>query len=110
MAFKLKILTPEKTVFDAEVDSLVAPGADGGFGVLTDHAPMICGIGTGVLAADQVGSPLYFALQGGVAEIVRNEMIILADAARAEPDRASAEAALEQMAAAVPANPSAAEK
>ena len=42
--YRLKILTLEKSVYDADVKSIVAPGADGYFGVLAQHAPLIAAL------------------------------------------------------------------
>jgi len=37
----LEILTPEKKVFEGEVNSAIFPGADGSFQVLNNHAPLV---------------------------------------------------------------------
>ena len=38
---KLKIISPEKVIFDGEVESLKVPGIQGSFEVLNNHAPII---------------------------------------------------------------------
>ena len=40
---KIQILTPEKTVFDGEAESIALPGVSGGFEVLKGHAPILAG-------------------------------------------------------------------
>ena len=44
MSLQLKIITPERLVFEGSVDAVRLPGLDGDFGVLDNHAPLISGI------------------------------------------------------------------
>ena len=41
MGLRLRIVSPEKVVFDGEIESVTAPGVSGEFQVLKDHAPLI---------------------------------------------------------------------
>jgi len=75
--FRLKIATPESSVFDSPVVSLVAPGVDGSFGVLAHHAPMIAAIGDGVLKASADGEELSFAVGKGVLEVTGDLVLVL---------------------------------
>lgn len=47
--FHLTIVTPEAVFFSGEVSSLVAPGQQGSFGVLANHAPIISNLTEGVV-------------------------------------------------------------
>ncbi|NBW32475.1 MAG: F0F1 ATP synthase subunit epsilon [Cytophagia bacterium] len=79
MALELKVLTPEKTVFEGSVVSVKVPGNDGPFEVLRDHAPIIASLqnpGTLEVKNDQ-GQPIRFRLLGGVVEVLQNKVIVL---------------------------------
>lgn len=78
--FRLQVFTQEKKVVDELVTSLQAPGVDGYFGVLADHAPLISLLGSGdltVTGAD--GQSRTFALTGGFLEVTNNTATLLAD-------------------------------
>jgi F-type H+-transporting ATPase subunit epsilon len=97
--YHLTIATQQGSCFDGEVASLRAPGADGYFGVLPRHAPMIAQLGVGELAVklpDQ--SRNRFAISGGICEISEKGVIVLADACEEaeQIDLARAEAAAER--------------
>jgi F-type H+-transporting ATPase subunit epsilon len=49
MALRLEIVTPEKRVFDDEVDFVTVPTASGEAGILTHHAPLISALKQGIL-------------------------------------------------------------
>ncbi|MDD4870426.1 MAG: ATP synthase F1 subunit epsilon [Kiritimatiellae bacterium] len=93
MSFNLKIMTPQSSVFEGEVESLCTPGTIGYFGVLSDHAPMISAIGTGVLKIDMEGDIQYYVISGGIAEISREGTTVLAEIVKkvAGPDDAEIE-------------------
>jgi F-type H+-transporting ATPase subunit epsilon len=76
-SFNLSILTPESQATESAVDSLVAPGLKGSFGVLSGHAPMIAALQRGILRAEARGRALYFVVGEGVLEVRRNEVVVL---------------------------------
>jgi F-type H+-transporting ATPase subunit epsilon len=79
--FKLSAVTPEKIVFEQDVISIVAPGALGYLGVLTDHAPLITPLIAGKLEVkDSSGKESVFFISGGFLEVSGNVATILADA------------------------------
>lgn len=84
--FKLEIVTPRKVVFNGDAESLSAPGVMGGFQVLVDHAPMLAEIGVGeVSVRDAAGNRFHYATSGGVVEVKRNHVTLMAESAeRAE--------------------------
>ncbi len=78
----LEIVTPQKVLFSGTVLSFSAPGVEGGFQVLTHHAPFLTMLSTGevkVVAAD--GSTSRFATSGGFVEVRGNKVLMLADTA-----------------------------
>lgn len=77
---KLEIYTPDKTVFEGEIDSVTVPGTSGSFEVLKGHAPIISTLENGnviVRASDKTGST--FSIKGGVVEVLQDKVIVLAD-------------------------------
>ena len=80
--FLLTIVTPEKIFYEEEVSSLIAPGVEGYLGVLTDHAPLITSLVPGKLTMkkDSKDSEVILAVSGGFLEVLKNKVVILADA------------------------------
>jgi F-type H+-transporting ATPase subunit epsilon len=80
--FLLNIVTPGKIFYEEEVSSLIAPGVEGYLGVLTDHAPLITSLVPGKLTVkkDSKNSEVVLAVCGGFLEVLKNKVVILADA------------------------------
>jgi F-type H+-transporting ATPase subunit epsilon len=78
---QLSIVTPERKVLDAEVDSVTVPTASGEVGILPSHAPMVSAIKPGVLTYNIKGSTDRLAISGGFLEVNANKVAILADSA-----------------------------
>lgn len=77
--YLLTIVTPEKTFYEGDVISLIAPGSEGYLGVLTDHAPLITALLPGKLTVkDNENQELIFAIGGGFMEVFKNHVTILA--------------------------------
>ncbi len=80
--FALEILTPEKTVFNAQALSVSAPGVQGGFQVLVDHAPLLSNLEEGrVIVRGLDGTMLTYATSGGFLEVRDNRVRVLLDTA-----------------------------
>jgi len=92
---KFKIVTPERTVFEEQVDQITLPTQEGEITVLPEHIPLIAVLAPGELTARQGGKEIAMAVSGGMVEVRKNELTILADTAeRAEEiDLARAEEA-----------------
>ena len=78
---KLEIVTPEKRVLDADVDSVTVPTASGEAGILPNHAPLISMLKPGILAYTTTGSTDRIAVSGGFVEVNDNKVAVLADSA-----------------------------
>ncbi len=79
--FLLEIVTPVRKVFSGQVNSLIAPGEDGYFGVLPRHAAMLSSLAIGHLKVETPQKTLHFAISGGFAEVLPGGMRILAETA-----------------------------
>jgi F-type H+-transporting ATPase subunit epsilon len=91
MTFRLTIQTPEACAYDGEAESLVAPSADGFFGVLANHAPMVGVITVGVLTVRTPAGPRLFAVGDGVAEVGGNAVRLLVEVALPAANEGDAE-------------------
>jgi F-type H+-transporting ATPase subunit epsilon len=77
---KLEIITPDKKLFDGNVKSAIFPGSEGSFGVLNNHAPMIATLKAGkVELIEENNTKSEFVIKGGVVEVLKNSVIVLAE-------------------------------
>lgn len=79
MGLRLDVVTPERELFSGEVDSVLAPGAEGQLGILPLHAPLITVLAEGELIARQGEEEFIFAIHGGYMQVLQNRVIVLAD-------------------------------
>ena len=105
MSLRLSIVTPAREVVNADVDSVVAPGTEGEFGVLPGHAPLLAALKPGVVRWSTGSVNAAVAIGGGFAEVTQERVTVLApaaekpeqvDAAEAEARRARAAAELDE--------------
>lgn len=75
----LEIVTPDKKVFEGEVNAVTFPGSDGEFQVLSNHAPLISSLGKGSLRIAASGKNEEMIVDGGVVEVLNNHIIVLAE-------------------------------
>ena len=79
--FKLSILTPEKSVYEGDVQYVQAPGTEGYFGVLANHAAMVTALASGTLTLRAAsGAEEKWQVAGGFFEVSHNSATVLADA------------------------------
>ena len=78
---KVSVISPEASVFEGTTDSVVAPGYDGEFGVLSDHAPMMTLLGKGELRIEEGGSAKKFQVEGGFLQVLSNEVRVVTEKA-----------------------------
>lgn len=95
---QLEIITPDKNIYKGNVDYVNFPGADGSFGVLKGHAPIISTLKEGEITLLQAeggatnfdsetgnltrstkrDKEFTFRVKGGVVEVVNDKIIVLA--------------------------------
>lgn len=71
---KLKIVSPEKIVFDGNVDSVIVPGTSGQFEILTHHAPIISSLEKGRVTYKVNGQAESFDVIGGFVSVKKDEV------------------------------------
>jgi F-type H+-transporting ATPase subunit epsilon len=96
----LEIVTPDRSVVAERVDEVEIPGAEGYFGVLPGHTPLLAMLKVGELWYRKGSETFYLSIAFGFAEILPDRVTILAqlaerpeeiDVARAEAARRRAE-------------------
>jgi F-type H+-transporting ATPase subunit epsilon len=92
---QLQIVSADRSLVNETVDEVEIPGADGYFGVLPGHTPLLAVLGAGELWYRQGAAMHYLALAFGFAEVQPDRVTILAQIAEKaeEIDRSRAEAA-----------------
>jgi F-type H+-transporting ATPase subunit epsilon len=88
--FHFDLVSPEKLAFSGEVDQVDIPGAEGDFGVLAGHAPVVAAMRPGILTVMVGGKREKIIVTGGLAEMSEKGLTVLADVATSldELDRA----------------------
>lgn len=77
---KIEIVTPDTTIYEGEVSLVQFPGLDGSFEVLNNHAAMIAALKKGkIKVIDTKKTTLFFEINGGVVEILKNKIQVLAE-------------------------------
>jgi len=91
----LNIVTPDQSL-TYEVDEVTMPGQEGDFGVLPGHTPLFAGLRTGTMSYRQGTEKHYLAVSVGFAEVLPDQVTVLAQVAeRAEDlDEARAQAGM----------------
>jgi len=85
--FMLSVVSPDKSVVEEKVDSLVAPGTEGYFGVWAGHVPIISALRPGLVEyTDSTTNRHYIYVGGGFAEVQPDKVTILADEAERATD------------------------
>ncbi|MCS6813266.1 MAG: ATP synthase F1 subunit epsilon [Cyanobacteria bacterium] len=83
MSLTVRIIAPDRTVWDAPADEVILPSTTGQLGVLTGHVPMITALDTGVMRVRPSGTKdwVAIALMGGFAEVNQDEVTVLVNGA-----------------------------
>jgi F-type H+-transporting ATPase subunit epsilon len=96
--FHCSVITPEAKAYDGDADFVVIPAHDGEMGILRDRAPLVCQLGAGRLVVRQGNEELTWFIEGGFAQVLDNNVVVLTQKA-IKPDqieRAEAERQLQE--------------
>lgn len=81
------IVSPSGRVFNGEATRIKAPGVEGSFEVLKNHAPMIAAIEVGTIVVTGTdGNPITIATSGGFVEVQNNTVSVVAETAELASD------------------------
>nr|YP_010513362.1 ATP synthase CF1 epsilon subunit [Clitoria mariana]UXL84933.1 ATP synthase CF1 epsilon subunit [Clitoria mariana] len=86
MTFNLCVLTPNRIVWDSEVEEIILSTNSGQIGILPNHAPIASAVDIGILKIRLNNQWLIMALMGGFARIGNNEITILVNDAEKSSD------------------------
>jgi F-type H+-transporting ATPase subunit epsilon len=80
---KVQVISPERVLFEGEVEQVIAPAFDGEVGILSRHAPRMTLLGRGRLRLTGGAAPQTFEVEGGFLQVAD-------DVVRAVTERATA--------------------
>ena len=81
MSLNVRVITPDKVVWDASADELILPSSTGQLGILTDHAPLLTALDIGVMRLKVDGNWTSIVIMEGFAEVEDNKITILSNGA-----------------------------
>ena len=81
MSLNVRVITPDKVVWDAMAEELILPSSTGQLGILTDHAPLLTALDIGVMRLKVDGNWTSIVLMEGFAEVEDNKITILSNGA-----------------------------
>ena len=81
MTLTVRVISPDKTVWDSTAEEVILPSTTGQLGILTGHAPLLTALDIGVMRVRPGKDWLPIALFGGFAEVENNEVTILVNGA-----------------------------
>jgi F-type H+-transporting ATPase subunit epsilon len=77
----LEVITPERKVYEEDVDMVVAPASEGYVGILPHHAPLFTTLGPGEFKVKRGGVEEILAVFGGFMDVRADRVVVLTDAA-----------------------------
>lgn len=83
MTLTVRVIAPDKTVWDAPAEEVILPSTTGQLGILSGHVPLLTALDTGVMrvrATKDAKEWTAIALMGGFAEVESDEVTILVNA------------------------------
>ncbi len=81
MTLTVRVIAPDKTVWDSPAEEVILPSTTGQVGILTGHAPLLSALSIGVMRVRPSKDWVAIALMGGFAEVENDEVTILVNAA-----------------------------
>ena len=80
MSFNLQIISPDKSVFDEEIEMVIIPGTEGDIGVLSNHMPLITSLRLGNIYIYKDKKIIKkFLVNGGILEVLENRCTLLTE-------------------------------
>ena len=99
MSLNVRVISPDRVVWDAMVEELILPSSTGQLGILVDHAPLLTALDIGVMRLKTKGKWVSIVLLDGFAEVENNKVTILCNGAEegSSIDAQAAQAELERV-------------
>mgnify|MGYP005847194519 CR=1 FL=1 len=86
MSLQVRVIAPDKTVWEAQADEVILPSTTGQLGILGGHAPLLSALDTGVMRVRPGKEWVPIALMGGFAEVDNDLVTILVNGAERGAD------------------------
>jgi len=83
---KLEIVTPERKVYEQEVDMVIGRGVFGEFGILPNHMPFVTPLKIAPIDVKIGDKREQIAVHGGFLEVFNNRVVVLAETAELPDD------------------------
>jgi F-type H+-transporting ATPase subunit epsilon len=83
MPLHLEVITPERRVYEDDVDMVIAPGSEGYLGILPHHAPLLTALGPGEFRVKKGGVEEVLAVFGGFMDVRGDRVVVLTEEAEA---------------------------
>jgi F-type H+-transporting ATPase subunit epsilon len=81
-SFHFELVSPDKLLFSGPVEDVLAPGTEGDFVVLRDHAPVMTALRPGIVDIGEAqGKHTRVFVRGGFADVSAAGLILLAETA-----------------------------
>ena len=81
MSLNVRVITPDKVVWDATANELILPSSTGQIGILTGHAPLLTALDIGVMRLKSDKGWTSIVIMEGFAEVEENKVTILCNGA-----------------------------
>jgi len=74
----VSVISAERSVFQGEADSVVAPAYDGLLGILPRHAPFMTLLGEGIVKVRRSGELTRLRVEGGFLQVAGDVVHVVA--------------------------------
>jgi F-type H+-transporting ATPase subunit epsilon len=81
MSLNVRVITPDRVVWDANADEIILPSSSGQLGILVDHAPLLTALEIGVMRLKAEDKWISIVIMEGFAEVENNKVTILCNGA-----------------------------
>nr|AYR05868.1 ATP synthase CF1 epsilon subunit [Lithothamnion sp.] len=81
MTLKIRVIAPDRTVWNANAEEVILPSSTGQLGILTGHIPLLTALDIGVMRVRIEKDWIPIVLLGGFAEVENNIITILVNGA-----------------------------
>jgi F-type H+-transporting ATPase subunit epsilon len=84
--FLLEIVTPERKIYEQQVDMIIVKGSEGDMGILAHHIPLVTPLKVAPIIIKKGNTKEYIAVNGGFIEVRKDKVVILAESAELPGD------------------------
>ncbi len=86
---KLRVISPLELFVDEEVQEVFLPSLEGLLGIYPGHRPLFVALGQGTLTYKRVGKETELPVQGGIAEVLPDRVLVFIKQGKDETDQPS---------------------